>query len=122
MGTYFGGGSAAVAAVPVRPRGATGLVTAALAGLGCLALAALAGTGLATLRRVGGRGQHAAAPRPAEPAWSGSRVQASWPDAEEPGWTGAGAGQPDPGTLPDFASRVLDVADIDPAGPGDVLR
>ena len=85
VGTNFGGGSAAVPAVPVRPRGATGLVTAALAGLGCLALAALAGTGLATLRRVGGHGQHAAAPRPAEPAWSGSRVQASWPDAEEPG-------------------------------------
>jgi subtilisin family serine protease len=81
-GTYFGGGSPAVPAVPVRPRGATGLVTAGLAGLGCLALAALAGTGLATLRRVG---QHAAAPRPAAPAWSGSRVQASWPDAEEPG-------------------------------------
>ncbi len=82
VGTYFGGGSAAVPAVPVRPRGATGLVTAGLAGLGCLALAALAGTGLATLRRVG---QHAAAARPAAPAWSGSRVQASWPDAEEPG-------------------------------------
>jgi subtilisin family serine protease len=85
VGTSFGGGSAAVPAVPVRPRGATGLVTAALAGLGCLALAALAGTALATVRRVGGHGQHAAVPRPAEPAWSGSRVQASWPDAEEPG-------------------------------------
>jgi subtilisin family serine protease len=85
VGTSFGGGSAAVPAVPVHPRGATGLVTAVLAGLGCLALAALAGTGLATLRRVGGHGQHAAVPRPAEPAWSGSRVQASWPDAEEPG-------------------------------------
>ncbi len=84
-GTYFGGGSAAVPAVPVRARGATGLVTAALTGLGCLALAALAGTGLATLRRVGGHGQHAAAPRPAAPAWSGSQVQASWPDAEGPG-------------------------------------
>jgi len=85
VGTSFGGGNAAVPAVPVHPRGATGLVTAALAGLGCLALAGVAGTGLATLRRVGGHGQHAAAPRPAEPAWSGSRVQASWPDAEEPG-------------------------------------
>jgi subtilisin family serine protease len=85
VGTYFGGGSAAVPAVPVRPRGATGLITAGLALLGCLALAAIAGAGLATLRRAGRHGQHAAAPRPPEPAWSGPRVQASWPDAEEPG-------------------------------------
>lgn len=85
VSTHFGGGSAAVPAVPVRPRGATGLITAALAGLGCLALAGLAGTTLARLRRGGGRGQHAAVPRPAAPAWPGPRVQASWPDAEEPG-------------------------------------
>ncbi len=82
---YFGGGSAAGPAVPVRPRGTTGLITACLAGLGCLALTGIAGTGLARLRRAGSRGQHAAAPRPPTPAWSGPRVQASWPDAEEPG-------------------------------------
>ncbi len=95
VGTYFGGGHAAVPAVPVRPRGATGLITACLAGLGCLALAGLAGAGLTALRRAGTRGQHAAAPRPPAscppaprppaPAWPGPRVQASWPDAEEPG-------------------------------------
>ncbi|HEY9243320.1 MAG TPA: S8 family serine peptidase [Streptosporangiaceae bacterium] len=85
VSTHFGGGSAAVPAVPVRPRGATGLITAVLAGLGCLALAGLAGTALTRLRRPGGHGQHAAMPRPAAPAWPGSRVQASWPDAEEPG-------------------------------------
>ncbi len=83
--SHFGGGSGAVPAVPVRPRGATGLITAGLAGLGCLALAGLAGTALARLRRPGAHGQHAAVPRPPAPAWSGSRVQASWPDAEEPG-------------------------------------
>ena len=85
VGSYFGGGSAAVPAVPVRPRGATGLITACLAGLGCLALAGIAGAGLAALRRAGARGQHAAVPRPPAPAWPGPRVQASWPDAEEPG-------------------------------------
>jgi subtilisin family serine protease len=85
VSTHFGDGSAAVPAVPVRPRGATGLITAALAGLGCLVLAGLAAAALATLRRPGAHSQHAAMPRPAAPAWSGSRVQASWPDAEEPG-------------------------------------
>jgi len=85
VSTHFGGGSAAVPAVPVRPRGAAGLITAALAGLGCLALAGLAAVALTTLRRPGAHSQHASVPRPAAPAWSGSRVQASWPDAEEPG-------------------------------------
>ncbi len=84
-GTYFGGGGAAVPAVPVRPRGATGLITGCLAGLGCLALAGMTGGGLATLRRARARGQHAAAPPPPAPVWSGPRVQATWPDAEEPG-------------------------------------
>ena len=85
-----GHATSAAGARPSRPfrsgrAGPPGWSPPALAGLGCLALAALAGTGLATLRRVGGHGQHAAAARPAAPAWSGSRVQASWPDAEEPG-------------------------------------
>jgi subtilisin family serine protease len=83
--THFGGGSAAVPADPVPPRGATGLITACLAALGCLALAWIAGTRLTALRRVGGRGQHAAMSRPVPPVWPGPRVQATWPDAEEPG-------------------------------------
>jgi len=83
VATHFGV-SAAVPADPVPPRGAAGLIIACLAALGCLALAALAGTRLTALRRVS-RGQHAAVSRPVPPAWPGPRVQATWPDAEEPG-------------------------------------
>jgi len=83
VATHFGG-SAAVPADPVPPRGAAGLIIACLAALGCLALAVLAGTRLTALRRMS-RGQHAAVSRPAPPAWPGPRVQATWPDAEEPG-------------------------------------
>ena len=121
VSTCFGGGSAAVPAVPVRPRGATGLITACLAGLGCLALAGLAGAGLATLRRAGSRGQHAAPrpgrPRPPGPA-RGCRPAGRTPRSQaDPRSRPAG-----PGDAARFRQPGAGCCRPDPAGPGDVLR
>jgi len=86
---HFGGGAAAVPGVPIAPRGATGLVVAALFTAAFLTAAALAGMRLVSLRRSLSRGHHAAGRAP-QPVWSGPRVHATWPDRSD---TGLGAEQ-----------------------------
>jgi subtilisin family serine protease len=82
---HFGGGAAAVPPDPVQPRGVGGLITAILAGLGCLVLAWLTASRLRALRRAGrSRGQHAADSRQPQPAWPGPRVPAAATQREDP--------------------------------------
>ena len=81
---HFGGGAAAVPPDPIQPRGVGGLITAILAGLGCLVLAWLTASRLRALRRAGrSRGQHAADPRQPQPAWPGPRVPAAATQRED---------------------------------------
>src|SRR6185312_2484552 len=118
---HFGGGAAAVPPDPVQPRGVGGLITAILAGLGCLVLAWLTASRLRALRRAGrSRGQHAADPRQPQPAWPGPRGghpaggPAGSPAAGGPAAVARAAAMTSPadrGVLPEFASQVLDVAD-----------
>ncbi len=70
---HFGGGAAAVPAVPIAPRGAAGLIVACLLTLTFLTLACLAGKRLAALRRALPRGHHTPVAEPGS-GW------ASWPD------------------------------------------
>jgi subtilisin family serine protease len=93
---HFGGGAAAVPPDPVQPRSLTGLITACLVGLACLAVAWLAGNRLLALRRAGrSRGQHAADPRQPPTAWPEPRVHAVLPRGDEAVFT-RGDDPPDP--------------------------
>jgi subtilisin family serine protease len=75
VATHFGGGGAATAPVPVRPRGATGLVLSCLLAFVSLALAIAAWSRLIAGRRSWRRAGRASAPRHAP----------TWPPAPLPG-------------------------------------